>query len=188
MERKRGFNIESYGSGNQVKLPGTAIDKPNCYEFGKTTYEYIYNDLKSKDSTYYTQNGLLNMLDRNRRIKPSPQKFQHEDKEFDVIICLEERVYDQQTEQTHSIIILAQIHLSALLTEIPFGSEYVVDHLHTRPTTSGNPVHVINIDIEDNPEEATIGAWFVCELCGKVSAVRSSFVYLVTVRGVHTDS
>lgn len=137
--QKRGFNIESYGSGNQVKLPGTAIDKPNCYEFGKTTYDYIYNDLKSKDSAYYTQNGLLNMLDRNRRIKPAPQKFQHEDKEFDVIICLEERVYDQ-----------------------------VVDHLHTRPTTSGNPAHVINIDIEDNPEEATIGAWFVCELCGKL--------------------
>ncbi|KHJ91234.1 Ssu72-like protein [Oesophagostomum dentatum] len=49
--RKRGFNIESYGSGNQVKLPGTAADKPNCYEFGKTTYEFIYNDLKAKDST-----------------------------------------------------------------------------------------------------------------------------------------
>ncbi|KAK6011727.1 Ssu72-like protein [Ostertagia ostertagi] len=96
--QKRGFNIESYGSGNQVKLPGTAIDKPNCYEFGKTTYEFIYNDLKAKDSAYYTQNGLLNMLDRNRRIKPAPQKFQHEDKEFDVIICLEERVYDQLDE------------------------------------------------------------------------------------------
>ncbi|KAJ1367787.1 hypothetical protein KIN20_028778 [Parelaphostrongylus tenuis] len=36
--------------GNQVKLPGTAIDKPNCYEFGKATYEYIYNDLKAKDA------------------------------------------------------------------------------------------------------------------------------------------
>ncbi|KHJ91235.1 Ssu72-like protein, partial [Oesophagostomum dentatum] len=44
----------------------------------------------------------------------------------------------------------------------------VVDHLHTRPLTSGNPVHVINIDIEDNPEEATIGAWLVCDLCGKL--------------------
>lgn len=43
----------------------------------------------------YTQNGLLNMLDRNRRIKDMPQKFQHFNGKFDVIICLEERVYDQ---------------------------------------------------------------------------------------------
>lgn len=43
----------------------------------------------------YTQNGLLNMLDRNRRIKDMPQKFQHFKGKFDVIICLEERVYDQ---------------------------------------------------------------------------------------------
>lgn len=43
----------------------------------------------------YTNNGLLNMLDRNRRIKEGPQRFQDELKEFDVIICLEERVYDQ---------------------------------------------------------------------------------------------
>ncbi|KAJ1369098.1 RNA polymerase II subunit A C-terminal domain phosphatase ssup-72 [Parelaphostrongylus tenuis] len=153
--QKRGFIIESYGSGNQVKLPGTAIDKPNCYEFGKATYEYIYNDLKAKDAAYYTQNGLLNMLDRNRRIKPAPQKFQHEDQEFDVIICLEERVYDQ-----------------------------VVDHLHTKPSTSGNPAHVINIDIEDNPEEATIGAWFVCELCGKkgytIQIEQLNFLYHVS--------
>ena len=35
------------------------------------------------------------MLDRNRRIKERPQKFQTYSDEFDVIICLEERVYDQ---------------------------------------------------------------------------------------------
>jgi len=26
------------------------------------------------------------------------------------------------------------------------------------------PVHVINIDIQDNPEEATLGAFLICEL------------------------
>lgn len=34
--------------------------------------------------------------------------------------------------------------------------------------TSGNPVHVINIDIEDNAEEATFGAFFVADLCDKL--------------------
>ncbi|CAI4233398.1 unnamed protein product [Auanema sp. JU1783] len=137
--QKRGFQVDSYGSGTQVKLPGPSVDKPNCYEFGSTTYDFIHNDLKTKDQAFYLQNGLLNMLDRNRRIKECPQKFQKETKEFDVIICLEERVYDQ-----------------------------VVEHLHSRPQTSLNPVHVINIDIEDNPEEATVGAWFVCDICAKL--------------------
>ncbi|VDM23148.1 unnamed protein product [Wuchereria bancrofti] len=84
----------------------------------------------------YTQNGLLNMLDRNRRIKDMPQKFQHFSGKFDVIICLEERVYDQ-----------------------------IVEDLQTRDTNEGDSVHVINIDIQDNHEEATIGALFVYDLC-----------------------
>lgn len=46
----------------------------------------------------YTQNGLLHMLDRNRRIKESPQRFQLNTLKFDVIITCEERVYDQCVE------------------------------------------------------------------------------------------
>ncbi|EJW70048.1 hypothetical protein WUBG_19045, partial [Wuchereria bancrofti] len=76
------------------------------------------------------------MLDRNRRIKDMPQKFQHFSGKFDVIICLEERVYDQ-----------------------------IVEDLQTRDTNEGDSVHVINIDIQDNHEEATIGALFVYDLC-----------------------
>ena len=32
------------------------------------------------------------------------------------------------------------------------------------------PVHIINIDIPDNHEEATLGAFQICELCEKVRA------------------
>lgn len=35
------------------------------------------------------------MLDRNRRIKKQPEKFQHCTEQFDIIITAEERVYDQ---------------------------------------------------------------------------------------------
>lgn len=46
----------------------------------------------------YTQNGLLNMLDRNRRIKQHPERFQLCNEQFTVVITCEERVYDQVLE------------------------------------------------------------------------------------------
>lgn len=49
---KKGFHVRSYGTGDKVKLPGTAADKPNVYEFG-ATYDEIYNDLKEKDKSLY---------------------------------------------------------------------------------------------------------------------------------------
>lgn len=38
------------------------------------------------------------MLDRNRRIKSTPQRFQEYSGQFDVVITVEERVYDQVLE------------------------------------------------------------------------------------------
>jgi len=47
----------------------------------------------------------------------------------------------------------------------------------------GEPSHVINIDIQDNHEEATIGAFMICDLCAMVGlfwcAVYLSFVLLL---------
>ncbi|XP_031550377.1 RNA polymerase II subunit A C-terminal domain phosphatase SSU72-like [Actinia tenebrosa] len=132
---KRGFDVKSYGSGTHVKLPGSAPDKPNVYTFD-TTYEEMYKDLLRRDSNLYTQNGILHMLDRNKRIKANPERFQDTTDEFDLIITAEERVFDQ-----------------------------VIEHLESIGQQSYTPVHVINIDIQDNHEEATIGAFLICEIC-----------------------
>lgn len=94
---KKGFFVKSFGTGDKVKLPGTAPDKPNVYDFG-CSYDEIYQDLLNKDKTFYTQNGLLHMLDRNRRIKLGPERFQSCMEKFDIIITCEERVYDQVIE------------------------------------------------------------------------------------------
>ncbi|XP_015908274.1 RNA polymerase II subunit A C-terminal domain phosphatase SSU72 [Parasteatoda tepidariorum] len=131
---KKGFKVRSFGSGNQVKLPGPAPDKPNVYDFS-ISYEQMYQDLLSKDKALYTQNGLLHMLDRNRRIKSHPERFQQCYDTFDVIFTVEERVYDQ-----------------------------VVEELANRPQKEIAVVHIVNIDVQDNHEEATIGAFLICEM------------------------
>ncbi|CRK87556.1 CLUMA_CG001353, isoform A [Clunio marinus] len=131
---KKKYKVRSFGTGDKVKLPGTAVDKPNVFEFG-TPYSEIFEDLAQKDKNYYTQNGLLHMLDRNRRIKLAPERFQTCTEQFDVLITCEERVYDQNRESTSNV-----------------------------------PVHVINIDIPDNHEEAVAGAFLIDDLVSMLAA------------------
>ncbi|KAK3105441.1 hypothetical protein FSP39_025323 [Pinctada imbricata] len=133
-ESKKGFCVRSFGTGNQVKLPGPALDKPNIYDFN-TTYDEMYKDLHRKDPELYTQNGILHMLDRNRRIKPRPERFQACKDKFDIIVTCEERVYDQ-----------------------------VIEDFESRVKEDMQPVHIINIDIQDNHEEATLGAFLILDL------------------------
>lgn len=80
------------------------------------------------------------MLDRNRRLKRCPEKFQHCPERFDIIVTAEERVYDQ-----------------------------VIEFMESKPPVSNQPVHVINIDIQDNHEEATLGAFLISDMITMVS-------------------
>lgn len=88
------------------------------------------------------------MLDRNRRIKKKPEKFQHCADRFELIITAEERVYDQ-----------------------------VIDYMESRDPVHNQPVHVVNIDIQDNHEEATMGAFLICDMVSEVQ--RTVFFCLV---------
>lgn len=83
---------------------------------------YIFGDR-------YTQNGLLMLLDRNRRIKSHPQRFQDSTSAYDIIITCEERCFD-----------------------------IVCDTLAHKKIAMNKPVYVINFDIKDTPDDATIGA------------------------------
>lgn len=47
--------MKSFGSGSQVKLPGSAPDQPNVYSFN-TTYDEMYKDLLRKDRQLYPYN------------------------------------------------------------------------------------------------------------------------------------
>ena len=63
-----------------------------------TTYDFIFDDLKTKDEELYTKNGMLHIMERNRRIKAGPERFQECGKQYDIILTVEEKVYDQVLE------------------------------------------------------------------------------------------
>jgi len=132
---KRGFSVRSFGTGAQVKLPGPSIDKPNVYSFG-TPYAKIYEDLKQQNPELYRQNGLLNLLERNMKIKPAPERWHDQKHVFDVIVTFEEKVFD-----------------------------LVVEEFQTQGSSTFQPVYIFDLNVKDNHEDAIIGAQHTCTLC-----------------------
>lgn len=150
--RDAGFDVQSFGTGSAVRLPGPLIDKPNVYEFG-TPYEEIYQDLTSQDCRkMYESNGLIHMIDRNRHIKKAPEKW-HENAyagKFDLVITCEERCFDS---------VLDDLMVRMVLN--PIADNEV-----------RKAVHVINVDIKDDNENAIIGGRGILKLVKMIHEFR----------------
>ncbi|KAL8743620.1 MAG: hypothetical protein Q9190_004045 [Brigantiaea leucoxantha] len=154
------YPVISFGTGSLVRLPGPSISQPNVYPFNSTSYDTMYTELNTKDPRLYRANGLLTMLERNRSVKFGPERWQdwnigkprlehREDRGsqgveggvVDVVITCEERCWDA-----------------------------VIENLIEREGRLNRPVHVINVDIKDNHEEALVGGKAILELAGMLNA------------------
>ncbi|KAF2072779.1 hypothetical protein CYY_005901 [Polysphondylium violaceum] len=124
--------VRSFGTSAHCKLPGPSIDKPNVFPFG-TAYQSIYDSLKHQNVDLYTQNGILNMLERNIRVKLAPERWQEEVKQkFDLVFTFDQRVYDMVIDD---------------LAQRDIGGTGLIQ-----------PIHVINLQVKDTHEEAVGGA------------------------------
>jgi RNA polymerase II subunit A C-terminal domain phosphatase SSU72 len=159
------YPVISFGTGHYVRLPGPSISQPQVYTFNNTSYNKIYEELQAQNERLYRNNGILNMLDRNRGIKWGPERFHDwivgasrleplnrgdkgamgtEGGVVDVIFTCEERCWDA-----------------------------VVENLLERGAPLNKPVHVFNIDIRDNHEEALVGGGAILELADALNEAAS---------------
>ncbi|KAK5012505.1 RNA polymerase II subunit A C-terminal domain phosphatase [Cryomyces antarcticus] len=171
------YPVLSFGTGSLVRLPGPSITQPNVYQFNTTSYDSMYTELSTKDPRLYRANGLLPMLERNRNVKWGPERWQDwrigvprlgqrplpagaatvndftpakydadkgasgtEGGVVDVVFTCEERCWDA-----------------------------VVDDLLNRGSPLNRPVHVFNVDIKDNHEEALVGGKAILDLAGRLN-------------------
>lgn len=97
------------------------------------------------------------MLDRNRRIKLAPERWQDGRTIADVVITCEERCFDAVCDG-------GSVRNTGGLVELMDGTD-----LLGRGGEFNKPVHIINIEIKDNHEEALIAGKAMLDLAAAVS-------------------
>lgn len=173
----------SFGTGSLVRLPGPSITQPNIYNFNATSYDGMYRELESKDARLYKANGILPMLERNRGIKWGPERWQ--DWKIGVprvgkrIVPLDaaeagKSAANDAPDALYSAD-LGSAGTEAGTVDIVITCEErcwdaVVDDLLSRGSPLNRPVHVFNVDIKDNHEEALVGGKAILELADALNA------------------
>ncbi|KAI0186153.1 protein SSU72 [Xylaria flabelliformis] len=148
------YPVISFGTGSLVRLPGPTIHQPNVYPFNKVSYDTMYKELDGKDHRLYTANGLLNMLGRNRQVKWGPERWQ----DWQIGVPRVEQGKDRGHAGTEGGVV------DVVFTCEERCWDAVIDDLLNRGSPLNRPVHVINVDIKDNHEEASIGGQGILEL------------------------
>ncbi|KAF7561836.1 hypothetical protein G7046_g2310 [Stylonectria norvegica] len=155
------YPVISFGTGSLVRLPGPTITQPNVYHFNKTSYDSMYKELEAKDSRLYKNNGILNMLGRNRGVKWGPERWQ----DWQVGVPRLEHSKDRGSEGSEGGVV------DIVITCEERCWDAVVDDLLNRGSPLNRPVHVINVEIKDNHEEAHIGGKGILDLADSLNAV-----------------
>jgi len=155
------YPVISFGTGSLVRLPGPTITQPNVYQFNKTSYDSIYKELEAKDPRLYRANGILNMIGRNREVKWGPERWQ----DWQIGIPRLSHAKDMGSEGSEGGVV------DVVITCEERCWDAVIDDLLNRGSPLNRPVHVINVDIRDNHEEAAVGGRAILDLANSLNKV-----------------
>lgn len=153
------YPVISFGTGSLVRLPGPSITQPNVYQFNKTSYDSMYKELDAKDPRLYRANGILNMLDRNRNVKWGPERWQDWQPGVPRLDHAKEQGFEGTEGGVADIVITCEEKCW----------DAVVDNLLTRGSPLNRPVHVINVEITDNHQEALVGGNGILDLANALN-------------------
>ena len=179
----------SFGTGSQVRLPGPSATQPNVFAFNGTSYAAMHAQLASQDERLYTHNGILTMLERNKGVKWGPERWQ----DWRVGVPrvgrrpwsqgvtssavtdtgegkgepTEDFSTDRGAEGTEAGVV------DVVITCEERCWDAVVDDLLSRGSPLNRPVHVFNIDIKDNHEEALVAGGAIVELADALQKAAS---------------
>jgi RNA polymerase II subunit A C-terminal domain phosphatase SSU72 len=156
------YPVISFGTGSLVRLPGPTITQPNVYAFNTTSYDSMYKELDAKDPRLYRANGLLNMLERNRGVKWGPERWQ----DWKVGVP---RLSNQRHQQDKGSAGIEGGVVDVVITCEERCWDAVVDDLTNRGSPLNRPVHIINVDIKDNHEEALVGGRAILDLADSLN-------------------
>merc|ERR1712100_222654 len=134
---KKYKKVSSYGTGKRCKLPGRSADEPVHFDFG-TPYAEMFEELSQRDPRLYEQNGCLEMVERNMRVKRAPQRWANHEGHCDVVLTFERVVFN------------------AVLEELNRRAD--------ENDGAGEPCQVVNIETIDRKKEAVTGAAYAAEL------------------------
>ena len=108
----------------------------------------------------YIENGLIGMLERNIALKDKPERFQDAKDQFDVIITCEGRVFEEAAKSACMLVLHSSLFAA----------------LEEQASATLKPVHVVNFEIKDTPETATIGAFQIVDFCHQACRMCASFL------------
>lgn len=170
----------SFGTGTLVRLPGPSVTQPNVYNFNSTSYASIYNELLAKDQRLYKANGILPLLERNKSVKWGPERWQdwrvgvprvgkrwmnkestsYKEEDEDQVTYEGDKGYEGTEAGTVDVVVTCEERCW----------DAVLDDLLSRGAPLNRPVHVFNVDIKDNHEEALVGGKAILELADALNA------------------
>jgi RNA polymerase II subunit A C-terminal domain phosphatase SSU72 len=148
--KRKDLEVSSFGVGTMVRLPAPNGSQA-VFAFG-TPYRDIHDKLLENDGgAWYRNNGLLDMVERNMGLKDHPERWQEIPSlsgRFDIVFCFEERVFEQLIEN--------------------------LDSREPENVDEPRPVHIINLEVIDNTEEATVGAQVALDFCLRANEARAN--------------